>query len=96
MVWVTDLDAPEDQCKVFVDAAVERVSCDFLLPTLCEMDEHVNLTVDFLKSEFVYAIVAAVVGILLIALVIIDCRISLLLLMNMFDLLSNIIFLNSN
>jgi hypothetical protein len=36
-VWVTDLDAPEDQCKVFVDAAVERVSCDFLLPTLCEM-----------------------------------------------------------
>ena len=70
MVWVTDLDAPEDQCKAFVDAAVERVSCDFLLPTLCEMDEHVNLTVDFLKSEFVYAIVAAVVGILLIAVVI--------------------------
>ena len=57
------------QCKVFVDAAVERVSCDFLLPTLCEMDEHVNLSVDFLKSEFIYAIAAAVVGILLIVLV---------------------------
>jgi hypothetical protein len=25
LVWVTDLDAPEDQCKVFVDAAVKRV-----------------------------------------------------------------------
>ena len=54
---------------MFVDAAVERVSCDFLLPTLCEMDEHVNLSVDFLKSEFIYAIAAAVVGILLIVLV---------------------------
>ena len=60
MVWVSDLDAPEDHCKVFVDGSVERVSCDFLLPTLCEMDEHVNLSVDFLKSEFVIAIGAAV------------------------------------
>jgi hypothetical protein len=68
-VWVTDLDAPEDQCKVFVDAAVERVSCDFLLPTLCEMDEHVNLSVDFLKSEFIYAIAAGAIGILLIGVV---------------------------
>ena len=68
-VWVTDLDAPDDQCKVFVDAAVERVSCDFLLPTLCEMDEHVNLSVDFLKTEFIFAIAAAVIGIMLIVLV---------------------------
>ena len=66
MVWVSDLDAPENHCTVFVDGSVERVSCDFLLPTLCEMDEHVALSVDFLKSEFVYAIVAAIVGILLI------------------------------
>ena len=68
-VWETDLDAPDDQCKVFVDAAVERVSCDFLLPTLCEMDEHVNLSVDFLKTEFIFAIAAAVIGIMLIVLV---------------------------
>ena len=69
MVWVTDLDAPEDHCKVFVDGSVERVSCDFLLPTICEMDEHVALSVDFLKLEFVYAIVAALVGVLLILVV---------------------------
>ena len=66
MVWVSDLDAPEDHCKVFVDGSVERVSCDFLLPTMCEMDEHVALQVDFLKSEFIYAIVAGLIGILLI------------------------------
>ena len=66
MVWVSDLDAPEDHCKVFVDGSVERVSCDFLLPTMCEMDEHVSLEVDFLKSEFIYAIVAGLIGILLI------------------------------
>ena len=69
MVWVSDLDAPEDHCKVFVDGSVERVSCDFLLPTMCEMDEHVALAVDFLKSEFIYAIVAALIGILLIFIV---------------------------
>ena len=69
MVWVSDLDAPEDHCKVFVDGSVERVSCDFMLPTLCEMDEHVNLSVDFLKSEFVYAIVAAIIGVFLIFIV---------------------------
>ena len=69
MVWVSDLDAPDDHCKVFVDGSVERVSCDFMLPTLCEMDEHVNLSVDFLKSEFVYAIVAAIIGVFLIFIV---------------------------
>ena len=69
MVWVSDLDAPKDHCKVFVDGSVERVSCDFMLPTLCEMDEHVSLNVDIWKAEFVYAIVAAFVGILLIFLV---------------------------
>jgi hypothetical protein len=33
------------------------------------MDEHVNLSIDFLKSEFIYAIIAGVIGIFLIALV---------------------------
>ena len=69
MVWVSDLDAHEGQCKVFVDRTVETVGCDFLLPTLCEMDEHVKLQVDFLKSEFIYAIAAAIVGIFLILIV---------------------------
>ena len=45
MVWVSDLDALEGQCKVFVDRTVETVGCDFLLPTLCEMDEHPSLEV---------------------------------------------------
>jgi hypothetical protein len=33
------------------------------------MDEHVNLSVDFLKSEFIYAIAAGAIGILLIGVV---------------------------
>ena len=69
MVWVSDLDALEGQCKVFVDRTVETVGCDFLLPTLCEMDEHPSLEVDFLKTEFIYAIAAAIIGIFLILVV---------------------------
>ena len=52
-----------------MDRGVESVSCDFLLPTLCEMDEHPSLQVDLLKSEFIIAIVAAFLGILLILVV---------------------------
>ncbi len=38
MVWIKDLD--NDDCNVFVDATMKRVSCNFLLPTLCEMVVH--------------------------------------------------------
>ena len=42
MVWINDLDSTG--CNVFVDGSIKSVSCDFMLPTLCEMDEHVRLT----------------------------------------------------
>ena len=42
MVWINDLDSTG--CNVFVDGTIKSVSCDFMLPTLCEMDEHVRLT----------------------------------------------------
>ncbi len=51
-------------CNVFVDGTVKSISCDFLLPALCEMDEHVHLvapnSVYELPKEVVYT--AAVLG----------------------------------
>ena len=42
MVWVKHLDSPTSECTAFVNEGVDAVSCDFLLPTLCELDPHVN------------------------------------------------------
>lgn len=63
MVWINDLD--NDNCNVFVDGTVKSVSCNFMLPAICEMDEHVRLqpplSVARLPKEVVYAIVAIVI-----------------------------------
>lgn len=60
MVWIKDLD--NDNCNVFVDGTIKSVSCDFMLPALCEMDEHVRLlppaSVAELPKEVVYASIA--------------------------------------
>ena len=43
MVWVQHLDSPAAECTAFVDGGVDAVSCNFLLPTLCELDPHVSV-----------------------------------------------------
>ena len=72
MVWINDLDSTG--CNVFVDGSIKSVSCDFMLPTLCEMDEHVKLTafpnsVAELSLEVVYSLIAVVAMALLVILV---------------------------
>lgn len=72
MVWINDLDSTG--CNVFVDGTIKSVSCDFMLPTLCEMDEHVRLTafpssVAELSLEVVYSLIAVVAMALLVILV---------------------------
>ncbi len=71
MVWINDLD--NDDCNVFVDSTVKSISCDFMLPAMCEMDEHVHLvaptSVYELPKEVVYSSVALAVAVVLVALI---------------------------
>ena len=59
---------------MFVDGTVKSVSCDFMLPGLCEMDEHVRLaaptSVAELPLEVVYSAVALVA---MLALILVIC-----------------------
>lgn len=73
MVWINDLD--NQLCNVFVDGSVKSVSCDFMLPTLCEMDEHVRLSaptsVAELQKEVIYSMIA--VGLMLLLIFVMCC-----------------------
>ena len=73
MAWVNDLDT--DGCSVFVDGTTESVSCSYMLPAVCEMDEHVRLkapaSVAELPVEVIYS--AVVVALMLLLVVAICC-----------------------
>ncbi len=71
MVWINDLDNAD--CNVFVDSTVKSISCDFMLPALCEMDEHVHLapptSVYELPKEMVYSLAVLAAMLFLVLLV---------------------------
>jgi len=72
MVWVQHLDSPSTECTAFVDGGVDSVSCEFLLPTLCELDPHVNpgFSIHHLEDYVTIASLCAAIGcILLIVLI---------------------------
>ena len=72
MVWVQHLDSPPNECTVFVDGGVEAVSCDFLLPTLCELDPHVNpgFSLSHLEDYVTIASLSAAAGCVLLIIII--------------------------
>ncbi len=73
MVWINDLDNAD--CNVFVDSTVKSISCDFMLPALCEMDEHVHLvaptSVYELPKEVVYSSVT--LGLMIVLVLLLCC-----------------------
>ena len=74
MVWVQHLDSPSNECTAFVDGGVDTVSCEFLLPTLCELDPHVNpeFSLYHLEDYVTIASICAAAGcVLLITLIVI-------------------------
>merc|ERR1719228_1294349 len=73
MAWVQHLDSPKDECTAFVDSGVDSVSCDFLLPTLCELDPHVNPGFSLHHLEDYVTIGALCTGIGLVLLVTLVC-----------------------
>ncbi len=68
MVWINELD--NDDCNVFVDSTVKSISCEFMLPAICEMDEHVHLSgpasVAELPKEVVYSTIILAVMLVLV------------------------------
>ena len=64
MVWVQHLDSPANECTAFVDGQVDSVSCDFLLPTLCELDPHVSpgFSIHHLEDYVTIASICSVIG----------------------------------
>ena len=64
MVWVQHLDSPATECTAFVDGGVDAVSCDFLLPTLCELDPHVSpgFSIHHLEDYVTIASLCAAIG----------------------------------
>ena len=73
MAWVQHLDSPSHECTAFVDSGVDSVSCDFLLPTLCELDPHVNPGFSLHHLEDYVTIGALCTGIGLVLLVTLVC-----------------------
>ena len=75
MVWVQHLDSPTTECTVFVDGGVDAVSCDFLLPTLCEPDPHVNpgFSLHHLEDDVTIAAICAAIGSILLIILICIC-----------------------
>merc|ERR1719273_565725 len=73
MAWVQHLDSPSHECTAFVDSGVDSVSCDFLLPTLCELDPHVNPGFSLHHLEDYVTIAALCTGIGLVLLVTLVC-----------------------
>ena len=67
MAWVQHLDSPADECTAFVDSGVDSVSCDFLLPTLCELDPHVSpgFSLHHLEDYVTIAALCTAIGLIL-------------------------------
>ena len=63
MVWVQHLDYPTDKCTVFKNGEVEEISCDFLLPTLCELDPHVSPGFSLYHLEDIVTIASLCAGV---------------------------------
>ena len=75
MVWVQHLDSPSTQCTAFVDGGVDAVSCDFLLPTLCELDPHVNpgFSIHHLEDDVTIISICAAIGSMFLIILICIC-----------------------
>ena len=75
MAWVQHLDSPSNQCTAFVDAGVDTVSCDFLLPTLCELDPHVNpgFSLHHLEDYVTIAALCTAIGLVLLVTMVCVC-----------------------
>ena len=75
MVWVQHLDSPSNECTAFFEGGVDSVSCDLLIPTLCELDPHVSPGFSFyhLEDYVTIASLSAAAGCFLLILLIIIC-----------------------